>query len=488
MSFTIGGVRIADMPNIGAGTDASWLVGEKNGSGLFSLPALRAYLQTFNVRNWGTNAAAIQAASNAANAAGGGIVYLPAGQYTADASVDVRGMSNITWVGDGPATVITCTSALDGSDPNIRNDVFNANNLSTVYPNYLQNLAWQDMTIDCSAQNASGVPGAATSGYNLCAIECQNVNGARFSRLRIINAFGNALVSGTIDPKLAAAVTGATIEDCIFLGCVRGILPQYKITGSVVQYGAMQGGAIERNRFINSGGPAIDIFNCFGTGVRRNFFTGSKGTPIGAGQSVNSIHSDFGLQSCAIEDNVMLLAGPIILAGLMTPTDFNGQTPTPGPQNCSISRNKLYGAASPNNTFPHIQLAGGSSATALGTAAGNLIDGNNSYDAPASGIVLTDGVRNLEINNTIIECGHVNNAGVPFCCFDSGQPNGGSRENRIAGNQIQGSHVQTNYQDNSGNNIGNKFWDNRMEVALSGNPTSSTSVVDLQRNYGPGAP
>jgi parallel beta-helix repeat protein len=487
MSTTIGGVRIADMPDLGTLTDAGSVVGEHSGSGRFQAQALLRYVQPFNVRTWGTNAAAIQAATNACHAAGGGVVYFPAGFYTVEQSIDVRGMSNMIFAGDGKASVITCTAALNGSDPNLYNDVFNANNLSTTYPNYLTNLAWQDLKIDCTAQNASGVPGAATAGYNLCAIECQNVNNVRFSRLQIVNAFGNAVVSGTIDPQLTAAATAALTEDCEFVGCVGGILPQYHITGSVVQYGAMRGGAIQRCRFINSGGPAIDVFNCFGTAIRGNYFSGSKGTPVGSGQSVNSIHSDFGLSSCAIEDNIFLGAGPIFLDGQMTVTAFN-VIATPGPQNCSISRNKLYGAASANATMPHIQLLGGSSATALGNAVGNLIDGNNSFQAPASGIRLTDGVRNLVINNTISQCGYVNHSDAPFRANDSTQPGGGSKENRFAGNQIDGPYVNTNYQDNGANNTSNRFWDNRMETALSGTSTISTATLDKQRNYGPGSP
>ena len=39
-----GGVRIVDMPDLGAFTDASSVVGEKAGSGRFSAPAISGYL------------------------------------------------------------------------------------------------------------------------------------------------------------------------------------------------------------------------------------------------------------------------------------------------------------------------------------------------------------------------------------------------------------------------------------------------------------
>ena len=41
---TFPGIRIADMPDLGPVTDASLLVGERAGSGLFTLAALKAYL------------------------------------------------------------------------------------------------------------------------------------------------------------------------------------------------------------------------------------------------------------------------------------------------------------------------------------------------------------------------------------------------------------------------------------------------------------
>lgn len=37
------GIRIEDMPNLGAVTDDSFVVGDRAGSGLFTAPALRSY-------------------------------------------------------------------------------------------------------------------------------------------------------------------------------------------------------------------------------------------------------------------------------------------------------------------------------------------------------------------------------------------------------------------------------------------------------------
>jgi hypothetical protein len=90
MSITTGtfpGVRIVDMPDLGAVTDSSSVVGERAGSGRFTAKALRTYIQPFNVRNYGAkgdgvtdDTLAIQAAINAAVLAGGE-VRIPAGAY-----------------------------------------------------------------------------------------------------------------------------------------------------------------------------------------------------------------------------------------------------------------------------------------------------------------------------------------------------------------------------------------------------------------------
>ncbi len=93
--------------------------------------------------------------------------------------------SNVEFFGDGPATRLICTSALNGSDANRFNDVFNANNLTVPFGSYQWGLTWRDMTIDCTLQNASGVPHGQSLGTNLCAIECQNVDAVQFKRLRI---------------------------------------------------------------------------------------------------------------------------------------------------------------------------------------------------------------------------------------------------------------------------------------------------------------
>jgi len=93
MSTTIGGVRIADMPDLGAFNDSSSVVGERAGSGRFSAPQLRSYITAglpwVNVRDWGAkgdgltdDTAAFNAAlASIAGVGGNGKLIIPAGNY-----------------------------------------------------------------------------------------------------------------------------------------------------------------------------------------------------------------------------------------------------------------------------------------------------------------------------------------------------------------------------------------------------------------------
>ena len=96
MSVTTGtfpGVRIVDMPDLGAVNDSSSVVGERAGSGRFSAPQLRSYITAglpwTNVRDWGAkgdgatdDTAAFNAAlASIAGAGGNGKLIIPAGNY-----------------------------------------------------------------------------------------------------------------------------------------------------------------------------------------------------------------------------------------------------------------------------------------------------------------------------------------------------------------------------------------------------------------------
>ena len=285
-----------------------------------------------------------------------GIVTIPAGNYIVNTSIDLLNKSNITLEGKGIGiTTLKATSELNGSDHVTKNNVINVNNLSIPHGSYPKNVTIRNMSIDCSLQNPGGIPSNALYGYNLCGVEIQNVDNAVVDRVEVINAFGNGIVIASIDPLLSAAVINPVITNCILDNVCRGILPQYGITGSVIQVGAAKGGRVSNNHITNSGAPWIDAFNCYGVYFDQNYVEGINNTPFGPGQKKGAFHSDFGLDNCFITNNFMLNAGGIIINGNKTQgLFFTGGLPTHSAYNCTVSGNKVVGHGTSPYTAPPV--------------------------------------------------------------------------------------------------------------------------------------
>ena len=134
MSVTTGtfpGVRIVDMPDLGAVNDASSVVGERAGSGRFSAPAFRSYVSSYlgtNVRDYGArgdgvsdDTAAIQAAINAVRAARGTVDF-NAGVYMTSATLELP-----TWVIlRGKGVGITTIRAMGGNFDMLQTTAFSS--------------------------------------------------------------------------------------------------------------------------------------------------------------------------------------------------------------------------------------------------------------------------------------------------------------------------------------------------------------------------
>lgn len=224
MSTTIGGVRIVDMPDLGAANDSSSLVGERAGSGRFSAPALRNYVRLndyINVKDYGAigngttdDTAAIQAAINAAPA-GGATVFFPRGTYRVTASgaapaFEISG-NYITLLGEGPgATMLTPTSTT--------NDLFlfagqfyRISNLGVTPPtsctngvifNFEQGNCWMDHVYVRGGWDIVQYQGGVTTFISDCAFYETKCNGVAYlpafagwgfiSSLNMANSTGNS--------------------------------------------------------------------------------------------------------------------------------------------------------------------------------------------------------------------------------------------------------------------------------------------------------
>ena len=369
----------------------------------------------FNIKEYGAKGdgsthdeQSIQKAIDAAGQNGGGIIYFPAGIYIVDRSiqlgkpfiysggltVDFTCYNNLWIQGAGIGnTVVKCTSSLDGSHDIYKNNVFNGMNMYRLNRDsspFTSNITFSDLTIDASNQNANRLgqeqwapgtrviigefPGANPpantqylfAGFNLNAIEFQNVHFARVYRVKIIKAYGNGITFGTNTPNppnstftnpqdnktyLNEPLKGSLVDSCIFENCLTGILPQYKtntgkdnVTGGVIQYGAVNGGIIKNCQFLKIGGPGIVLFNATGTIVENNYLNGGQmhiknNQRILPVEPLNDIRGSFGLKDCIIQNNIFEEAGTIFLSGFMKNVFTLSEGERPGPQSCIISSN-----------------------------------------------------------------------------------------------------------------------------------------------------
>lgn len=321
------------------------------------------------------DSAAIIACCAALSAAGGGIAMGGAKTYWVASSVNVTAMSNVTLAGAGmDKTIIKCSAALNGSDNLLKNDLICALNFGATAPYAFKNINVLDMTLDCANQNPSGVPVGATAGYSLAGIELQNVDFVTIARVRILKAFGNGAVCGSLVPTQAQAVRGCVIRDCIFDTCVRGVLPQYKtpgvapagLCGNVIQMGAADRCSIISNIFINPGADAIEIDEFANGFVLFNQITGAGGTPVGANngagtmfqQRVGGIAAGSHIENTVISKNILKGAGGIWLHGDMGSTYGGGAVP--GPTNCVIADNVIIQPYAPVGVVaPAFPVSGG---------------------------------------------------------------------------------------------------------------------------------
>lgn len=347
------------------------------GGGGSTLPSI-----VFDVRANGANgigptfddAPSIQSAINAAGVLGGA-VYFPraAVAWTCGSGLNLTGLSFVTLFGDpGYVSIIKATAALNGSNNADKNDLIYALNFtgSATSTGYAQsNIVIQDLTLDCTLMSASGVPAwnpmaGGSYGRSLAAFENLNVDYCTCRRLRVLGAFGNGLVHGTSDPRLFNdagqnnGLRNPIMEDIVFIGCVRGVLPQYGsvdrplgITGDCMQIGSCLGGRISRIYVLNPGGPAIDIFNVSGLTIEDVYVEGFGVTPSGAKtttgtpvqQIIGGIHSDFGCVNVSFRRITFNGSGGFLLGGNMSNVNpFNGNTRTPGPQYCKFEDIDMY--------------------------------------------------------------------------------------------------------------------------------------------------
>lgn len=258
-------------------------------SQLNQLIALNTGGQIYDVKNgYGAvgdgvtdDTAAINSAITAANAAGGGTVYLPPGTYYLGSGPLFNASSAINniWLrgaGRG-ATTLKANGALTGGTADLIRFVIPTSSA------YAQNIAITDMTLDCSA---------ATAGNGMT---LQGVNFLRLQRITVNKAWGFGIVWGTIAGGTPWIVKPYG-NDIICLGCGRGAGNDSwgggGITDGLIE-GYWCGDAADTTA---PGGTAWDNTNVDGF-VVKNAYARSAGTPPGG-----AFMSDFGAVGLTLRD------------------------------------------------------------------------------------------------------------------------------------------------------------------------------------------
>lgn len=160
------------------------------------------------------NCTAIQAAINAANAAGGGQVFIPPGTYTLDVVdygdttiISIKLLNNVALMGAGAATILKTKNAAYGAGAFYRV-------IGSRDDTLLSNASISNLTID---GNRAGGQGATTQASN---INLRVASSVTISNIKSINANGEGIqLSGTTSaPMVNVKITQNYVESCARIG------------------------------------------------------------------------------------------------------------------------------------------------------------------------------------------------------------------------------------------------------------------------------
>ncbi len=378
--------------------------------------------------NASTNdAPAIQAALNQANTDGGGIVFLPEGQYNIASSLTVY--SNTTIMGVGPASIVFLTAT-----SNVRMFILNADAVS---------ITLRDFKINGNRANQGAV-------VNLDGIYGLDNDDLLIDHLHIVSTRARGIF---LDINVGDFVQRATIRDCLIddtgtdaiyltasLSCkvVHNTLRAFgTVTATSLAVGmnvSVEGLSITDNTIIQGVSTSFAIESVTTTAPLNNNVSDNviDGNALGGGISMpNSRYSRF--SGNTIQDGVSAIGSSIEVGGssaeelvISDNTINDGGVNVQGCVNCVIRGNTIKGTAS--TTFTPIAI-GPNNATTGCLIDGNTVetggDANNALIGIAGAVVTA-----LRITNNILRNG--SGHGIRL------EASAGSSGIVIAGNTITG--------------------------------------------------
>ena len=467
MSVTTGtfpGVRIVDMPDLGAFNDSSSVVGERAGSGRFNAIALRNYIgqpATINVRQFGAvgdgvadDTFAIQAAIDSLSAYGGGVA-VPPGVYRITAGIKMR--PNIVLQGNGGATIIqgnaaNLSSMIECSTYVATNAVITgltidgnrANNTGSNLTYLISSFQAGTQVINCTLTNAPGM-GVLLEGAN--AIVANNIFLSLFST-------GVLLRGPTGNTSMSARISNNKFS---FVG--------YSAINAVwADYNVITGNAI-------SSVSLVHHVTTVGTAV--TWVSGAQFTGLLAGMFMRIAGSgggEFQIQSIQSATALTLAMAP----GAQTNVAANsGQADLIGIDSCSyniISENSLEGGMSGG-----IVLSNGAGSVGM---ISTIIADNSVIAVGNFGIGIQSNAGANVIDSTIIKGNTAINCGVGGAANQVNSSNG----IWLIGTHTNNTLISANFC--NGFNAGNQLWGIYIDPSVPAGQTTVTGNVSTGNTTG----
>jgi len=417
--------------------------GSGGGSG-GSIPVYNVKVSPYNATGNGVtdDSAAIQSAINAAQAAGGGIVYLPPGSYRVNTGLSITG-NGITFQGSG---VLSTFITVSQNSSIIPISAVGSSSLSAPVPRLLAHapagLVIRDLAITQGSPSASsGTPGMYVDNYSLSLLENVSITNfdvgfhiggvLAFRAANLFAACSGGSVGIHLDGSLGGGLNSAYFYSCI----VCTFLNDWLLDGTVLSDvylvkcegdDAVNGGLIINGASASNPTGVVDIhvINCVwdggttlienmpsGTALDINggwFNTSTVSGPAcrivnSAGVIVRGLQCYNGTSGISIENSFGITVADCIIHGSVSgcPAPQVGIQVISGSSYCTIhgntiAENMVSGSA---GTIPHgIWITGSSHDISL---AGNTVFPTNGC-AITSGIQVDTGSFNVPMSANIV--------------------------------------------------------------------------------------
>ena len=284
-----------------AATGGAALVGfQQAGTGAVATTVQSKLRETVSVKDFGAvgdgvadDTAAIQRAVDAVFAAGGGVVFLPAGVYLiasfSSGYYTVRAKSGVSFVGSGPKSVIKIANGMVSPTQGV---TFLYDHSTAV-----SDVTYSDFTLDW---NGASNPNQNTPESNTSRLGCNAApRNVCIERVTFLNPGGHHNI------WLAGGGSGNTVSQCVFINAGRAVAGNALITDHSSIYTQCENTLVINNRFIceNNNDTVATACELHGNNSRAygNTIVGySKGFIFGASEGVADE------TGCYIHDNMLI--------------------------------------------------------------------------------------------------------------------------------------------------------------------------------------